>query len=52
MSTITKLSKDVIQYYKNITSQIGTNARIQRDLHIWTVQKDAQELQNENSGDE
>jgi len=28
MSTITKLSQDVTQYYKNITSLIGTNARI------------------------
>ena len=28
MSTITKLSQDVTQYYMNITSSIGTNARI------------------------
>jgi len=32
MSTITKLSQDVTQYYKNITSPIGANARIQRDV--------------------
>jgi len=30
MSTITKLSPDVTQYYKNITSPIGANERIQR----------------------
>jgi len=34
MSTITKLSPDVTQYYKNITSPIGTNARIQRDEQV------------------
>jgi len=39
MSTITKLSQDVIQYYKNITSPIGANMRIQRDIQILTVQK-------------
>ena len=38
MSTITKLSSDVTQYYKNITSPIGANARIQRDVQVWTVQ--------------
>jgi len=32
MSTITKLPQDVTQYYKNITSPIGANARIQRDI--------------------
>ena len=31
MRTITKLSPDVTQYYNNITSLIGANARIQRD---------------------
>jgi len=39
MSTITKLSQDVIQYYKNITSLIGANARIQRDIQLWTIQR-------------
>jgi len=29
MSAITKLSQNVKQYYKNITSPIGANARIQ-----------------------
>ena len=32
MSTITKLSQIVTQYYKNITSPIGTNTRIQREI--------------------
>ena len=39
MSTITKLSQDVTQYYKNIISPIGANARVQRDIQLWTVQK-------------
>jgi len=29
----------VTHYYKNITSSIGANARIQRDIQLWTVQK-------------
>jgi len=32
MSIITKLSPDVTQYYKNITSPISASARIQRDV--------------------
>jgi len=32
MNTITKLSQDVTQYYKNITSPIDANARIQSDI--------------------
>jgi len=40
MSTITKLSQDVTQYYKNITSPIGANERIQRDTQLRTVQKE------------
>jgi len=36
-STITKLSQDVISYYKNITSPMGVNARIQRDIQVWAV---------------
>jgi len=39
MGTITKLSPDVTQYYKNITSSIDANARIQRDVQLWTIQK-------------
>ena len=39
MNTITKLSQDVTQYYKNITSPIDANARIQSDIQSWTVQK-------------
>ena len=31
MSTIIKLSQDVTQYYKNITSPISANTRTQRD---------------------
>jgi len=34
MSTIKELSEDVTQYYKNIISLIGTNARIQRDKQL------------------
>jgi len=30
----TKLSQDVTKYYKNITSPIGANTRIQRDIQI------------------
>ena len=44
MSTITKLSPDVTQYYKNITSPIDANARIQWDVQVWTVQKGAHEI--------
>jgi len=40
--TITKLLPDVTQYYKNITSAIDANARTQRDVQVWTVQKEAQ----------
>ena len=39
MSTITKLSQDVTQYYKNITSPIDVNTRIQRDIQVRTVQR-------------
>ena len=35
--TNTNLSHDVTQYYKNITSSIGVNARIQRDIQLWIV---------------
>ena len=42
MSTIIKLSQDVTQYYKNITSLTGANVRIQRDIQLRTVQKEAQ----------
>ena len=42
MSTITKLSPSVTQYYKNITSPIGANVRIQGDIQVWIVQKEAQ----------
>ena len=38
-STITKLSQVVTKYYKNITSLIGVNVRIQREKQVWTVQK-------------
>jgi len=34
MSTITKLSPVVTQYYKNITLPIGANARIQGDIQV------------------
>jgi len=34
MSTITKLSPDVTQYYENITSLIGAIARIQGDIQV------------------
>ena len=42
MSTITKLSPEVIQYYMNITSLICAIARIQVDVQVWTVQRQAQ----------
>jgi len=32
MSTITRLSQDVTQYYKNITSPIDANAKIQGNI--------------------
>jgi len=51
MSTITKLSPDVTQYYKNITSLIGVNTKIQRDVQEWTVQGALMSLQKENSRD-
>ena len=38
MSTITKFSLNVIQYYKNITSPIGANVRIQRNIQLKIVQ--------------
>ena len=44
MSTITRLSQDMTQYYKIITSPIGANARIQRDI-IMNGARDVQELQ-------
>jgi len=34
MSTITKLSPGVTQYYNNIASLIGAIARIQRDIQV------------------
>ena len=34
MSTIIKLSQVMTTYYKNITSLIGANARIQRDIQV------------------
>jgi len=37
MSTITKLSHDVTQYYKNITSPVGVIVRIQRDIQLFTA---------------
>ena len=49
MSTITKLSSDVAQYYKNITSPIRANVRIQRDVQVWTVQMMLTSLQKKNS---
>ena len=39
MSTITELSPEVIQYYRNITSLICAIARLQADVQIWTVQR-------------
>ena len=33
-STIIKLSKDVTQYYKNITLPISAKVRIQEDLQV------------------
>ena len=39
MSTITKLSPEVIKYYMNITSQICAIARLQRDVQVWTVHR-------------
>ena len=33
-----------VKYYKNITSLIGANARIHRDVHVWTVQKGAHKI--------
>ena len=35
------------KYYKNITSLIGANVRIQRYVHVWTVQKGAHEIAGE-----
>ena len=51
MSTITKLSQDITQYYKNITSLIGAIAIIQRDT-IMNSTKYAREIQKKNSRDE
>jgi len=51
MSTITKLTQDVTQYYKNITSQTCANARIQKDT-IMNNTQDAHKLQKENLRDE
>ena len=39
MSTITKLSPNMTQYYKNITSPIGAIVRIQRDIQVCAVQR-------------
>jgi len=39
MNTIIKLSQNVTQYYKNNTSPIGANARIQSDIQLSTVRK-------------
>ena len=49
MNTITKLSQDVTQYYKNITALIGTNARNTKRYTIMNSTKSAHELQKENS---
>ena len=49
MSTITKLSLGVTQYYKNITSPIGANVRIQKRYIIMNGTKGAHESQRENS---
>jgi len=46
-----KLSQHVTQYYKNITSRIGANARIQRDTIMNSI-KGAHELLKKNSRDE
>jgi len=51
MSIITKSSQDVIQYYKNITSPIRANARIQRETYMNST-KYAHKLQKKNSKDE
>ena len=52
MSTITKLSQDVTQYYKNITSPIGANCENIKRYTIMNNTKDAHELQKKNSRDE
>jgi len=39
MSTIKKLSWNVIQHYKNITSPIGATTRIQRNIQLRIVTK-------------
>ena len=44
MSTITKLSPEVIRYYNNITSPEWRNCENTRDVQEWTVQKDAHEI--------
>ena len=52
MSTITKLSPEVTQYYKNITSPIDANARITNRYTSMNSIKGAHELHKENSRDE
>jgi len=52
MSTITKLSQDVTQYYNNITSPIGAIARIQGDITMMNSTKCPHELQKKKSKDE
>ena len=51
MSVVTKLSPDVTQYYKNITSPIGANARIQRIYNNEQYKMALMSLQKENSRD-
>jgi len=48
ITTITKLSQDVIQYYKNIISLIGANANTKRYTTMNSI-KGTHELQKENS---
>ena len=52
MSAITKLSLDVTQYYKNITSPIGDIERVQRDMQVCTVQKELMSYKRKYSRDE
>ena len=52
MSTIIKLSQDVTQYYKNITSPDMSNYENTKRYTGMYNTKDAHELQKENSRDE
>ena len=52
MRTITKLSQDVTQYYKNITSSIGAIARIRKRYTMINSTRCPHELQKKNSRDE